>query len=275
MRITLGIAALLSVACTTPPAPLRIAAAADLRYALDDLVKAFRERHGDVRIEPAYGSSGMFYAQLVNHAPFDLYLSADVQYPRKLSEQGLILPGSEFTYADGRIVLWTSNASGVDIERLGMAALRQPAVHHIAIANPAHAPYGRAAEAALRSLGVYDAVKDKLVMGENISQTFQLAQSGAAEVEHLADVPTGAERRGGGGHRGALARHRAGRCRPGPLLGGPARRVSPHPAGRCDLEVDQKSGSRQSLPRIPAGARRARYSEAIWILGRLTWRTHS
>jgi len=79
-------------------------------------------------------------------------------------------------------VLWTANASPVDIARLGMDALRQPAVRHIAIANPAHAPYGRAAEAALRSLGIYDAVKDKLVMGENISQTFQLAQSGAAEV---------------------------------------------------------------------------------------------
>jgi molybdate transport system substrate-binding protein len=119
---------------------------------------------------------------LVNHAPFDLYLSADVQYPRKLSEQGLILPGSEFTYADGRIVLWTANASGVDVGRLGMGALRQPTVRHIAIANPAHAPYGRAAEAALRSLGLYDAVQAKLVMGENISQTFQMAQSGAAEV---------------------------------------------------------------------------------------------
>jgi len=179
---TLALAALLDVACATHPAPLRIAAAADLRYALDDVVKGFRQQHGEVRIEPSYGSSGMFYAQLVNHAPFDLYLSADVQYPQKLSEQGLILPGSEFTYADGRIVLWTGNATGVDVERLRMDALRQPSVRHIAIANPAHAPYGRAAEAALHSLGIYDAVKDKLVMGENISQTFQMAQSGAAEV---------------------------------------------------------------------------------------------
>jgi molybdate transport system substrate-binding protein len=161
---------------------LRIAAAADLRYALGDVVKDFRQRHAEIRIEPTYGSSGMFYAQLASRAPFDLYLSADVQYPRKLSEQGLTLPGSDFTYADGRIVLWTGNASGVDVARLGMDALRQPAVRHIAIANPAHAPYGRAAEAALRSLGIYDAVQGKLVMGENISQAFQMAQSGAAEV---------------------------------------------------------------------------------------------
>jgi molybdate transport system substrate-binding protein len=161
---------------------LRIAAAADLRYALEDIVKVFRQQHAEVHIEPAYGSSGMFYEQLTNRAPFDLFLSADVQYPRKLAEQGLILPGSEFSYADGRIVLWASNTSGVDVERLGIDALRQSAVRHIAIANPAHAPYGRAAEAALRSLGLYDAVKDKLAMGENISQTFQMAESGAAEV---------------------------------------------------------------------------------------------
>jgi molybdate transport system substrate-binding protein len=181
IRITFVTAALLTAGCGTRPAPLRIAAAADLQFALGDLVKTFHQQHGGVQIEPAYGSSGMFYAQLLNRAPFDLYLSADVQYPKKLAEQGLIVPGSEFTYGVGHIVLWTGSASGIGVDR-GFDALRQPAVHHIAIANPAHAPYGRAAEAALRALGVYDAVKEKLVMGENISQTFQLAQSGAAEV---------------------------------------------------------------------------------------------
>jgi len=175
-------AALLTTACADRPVPLRIAAAADLRFALDDLAKAYANEHGNARIEPSYGSSGVFFAELQNQAPFDLFLSADVQYPHKLAERGLILPGSEFTYAVGRIVLWTGSASGIDIMRLGIDALRQPAVRHIAIANPAHAPYGRAAEAALRSLGVYDAVKSKLVLGENISQAFQLAQSGAAEV---------------------------------------------------------------------------------------------
>ncbi len=152
-------AALWTAGCTSRPAPLRIAAAADLQFALGDVIKGFQQQHDNIRIEPVYGSSGLFYAQLVNHAPFDLYLSADMQYPRKLAEQGLIVPGSEFTYAVGRIVLWTGKASGIDVERLGIDALKQPAVHHVAIANPAHAPYGRAAEAALRSLGVYDAVK--------------------------------------------------------------------------------------------------------------------
>ena len=177
-----ALAALGTAGCTTRPAPLRIAAAADLRFALDDVAKMYGRRHPDVSLEPVYGSSGMFYAQLLNRAPFDLYLSADLQYPRQLAAQGLILPGSEFTYALGRIVLWTAKASAVDVERLGMDALRQPAVRHVAIANPAHAPYGRAAEAAMRSLGVYDAVREKLVLGENISQAFQMAQSGAAEV---------------------------------------------------------------------------------------------
>src|SRR5579871_3529775 len=160
-------ATLLTSACSAPPAALRIAAAADLRYALPDAVTAFRARHAQVHIEVSYGSSGVFYSELLNHAPFDLYLSADVQYPQKLAEQHLILPGSEFTYATGRIVIWTAAASGIDVGRLGIDALRDPAVHHIAIANPAHAPYGRAAEAALHGLGVYEAVKDKLVLGEN------------------------------------------------------------------------------------------------------------
>ncbi len=180
--IPFALAALLTAGCAKPPSPLRIAAAADLRFALEDLIKAFGRQHGNLPISPSYGSSGMFYSQLVNHAPFDLFLSADVQYPNKLAQQGLILPGSQFSYADGRIVLWTGTATGIDVERLGLQALRLPAVRHIAIANPQHAPYGRAAEAALRSTGIYDAVKDKLVMGENISQTFQMAQSGAADV---------------------------------------------------------------------------------------------
>ncbi|HUO30349.1 MAG TPA: molybdate ABC transporter substrate-binding protein [Bryobacteraceae bacterium] len=182
MRTALLAAALVATACAPHPAALRIAAAADLRFALDDVVQTYTREHPEVKIEPVYGSSGLFYAQLQNHAPFDLFLSADVEYPHKLAQQGLILPGSEFNYAVGRIVLWTRRSSGIDVEHLGIDALRQPAVHHIAIANPEHAPYGRAADAALHSLGVYDAVKDKIVMGENISQAFQLAESGAADV---------------------------------------------------------------------------------------------
>ena len=182
IRLSIAAAILFGSGCAPEPHPLRIATAADLRYAMEDLVKAFRQNHANVQIEPAYGSSGTFYSQLLNHAPFDLYLSADVEYPQKLAQQGLIVPGSAFTYAAGRIALWTNRSSGIEIETLKMGALRRPDVRHIAIANPEHAPYGRAAVAAMKNLGVYDAVKDKLVLGENISQAFQLTQSGAAEV---------------------------------------------------------------------------------------------
>jgi molybdate transport system substrate-binding protein len=191
-------------AARTAPPPLRIAAAADLRFALEDLVKTFRQGHSEIQVEPTYSSSGNFYSQLINQAPFDLYLSADISYPHRLAEQGLTVPESEFTYAVGHIVLWTGNASGIDVEHLKLDALRQSSVHHIAIANPEHAPYGRAAEAALRKLGIYEAVKDKLVLGENIAQAFQMVQSGAAEVGIVALSLTLAPGVAGQGHSWAI-----------------------------------------------------------------------
>jgi len=178
---------LISAACARNERPssgsaeILVAAAADLKFALEEIVKEFRRKHRDAEVKISYGSSGNFYSQLLNRAPFDIYFSADLSYPKKLREQGLTL-GSEFTYAVGRIIVWAPSSSNLDVERLKMDALRQPRVRHIAIANPRHAPYGRAAEAAMRSLGVYHAVKDKLVLGENIVQAFQFVQSGSAEV---------------------------------------------------------------------------------------------
>lgn len=161
---------------------LTVAAASDLKFALDDIVRAFRSRDGDVNVRVTYGSSGNFAAQLRNEAPFDLFLSADLMYPRQLKAQDRVLDGSEFTYAIGRLVLWTTSQPALDVEQMRIDTLRDPAVRHVAIANPAHAPYGRAAEAAMRSLGVYESVRHKLVLGENIAQAFQFVQSGAAEV---------------------------------------------------------------------------------------------
>ena len=164
------------------PPVVRIAAAADLRFALEELTALFRKEHSDVAVSVSYGSSGTEYAQLLNRAPFDLFLSADVTYPRQLADRGLALPGSEFTYAVGRIVLWVPASSVIDVARRGMRALEEPGIAHIAIANPEHAPYGRAAEAAMRSAGVYDLVKSKLVFGENVSQALQFVQSGSADI---------------------------------------------------------------------------------------------
>jgi molybdate transport system substrate-binding protein len=163
-----------------------IAAAADLRYALDEIITAFRQGHGGIEITVTYGSSGNFFAQLSNKAPFDLFLSADLEYPRKLVEKGMAAKDTEFQYGVGRIVLWVPNSSTLDLKQLGIRALLDPSVMKLAIANPAHAPYGRAAQAAMQALGVYDQVKDRLVLGENIAQTAQFVSTGAADAGIIA-----------------------------------------------------------------------------------------
>lgn len=164
-----------------PAQSLRIAAASDLRWALEEVSTAFQREHPG-KIEVTYGSSGNFHSQLMNKAPFDLFLSADVEYPKDLVRRGFGVKDSIFVYGVGRIVLWVPKASPVAVEKLGLEALRQPSVKKVAIANPKHAPYGRAAEAALRKAGLWNGLKDKLVLGENISQTAQFAQVGGADI---------------------------------------------------------------------------------------------
>jgi len=173
-------AALLDSGCSrrAEPEKLSIAAAADLQFALDDASREFHQSHPRTGLQIAYGSSGNFYAQIRNHAPFDLFLSADVQYPRLLAQEGLANPESVFVYAVGRLAVWVPATSPLD----PATALRDPSIQHVAIANPQHAPYGSAAEAALRKMGIYDSVEKKLVLGENISQTLQFVQSGAADA---------------------------------------------------------------------------------------------
>jgi molybdate transport system substrate-binding protein len=182
-------AVLLAVSVVASPAhggEVRVAAAADLKYALDEIMLAFRAERPDVAVTATYGSSGNFYSQLRNRAPFDVFLSADLLYPRRLADDGLALHGEVFAYAVGRIVLWVPEGSPLDVERLGIHALLEPPARRIAIANPRHAPYGVAAEAALRSLGVYDAVAGRLVLGENVAQTAQFVQSRAADAGIIA-----------------------------------------------------------------------------------------
>ena len=116
---------------------------------------------------------------------FEILFSADIEYPRQLAEAGLATKGSEFLYAVGRIVVWVPAASRIPVRR-GLQALAAPDLRRIAIANPRHAPYGRAAEAALRAAHVYAAVKDKLVFGDNVAQTGQFVQSGAADAGIIA-----------------------------------------------------------------------------------------
>ena len=163
---------------------ITIAAASDLNFAFKEIVAEYEKTTGN-HVKLSIGSSGNFFAQIQNGAPFDLYFSADIAYPRKLEEAGLTVPGSFYQYAVGRIVMWTGNESRIDVTQ-GFEALRAPTVKKIAIANPKHAPYGRAAVAAMEYFKVYDQVKDKLVLGENISQAAQFVESGAADVGIIA-----------------------------------------------------------------------------------------
>lgn len=163
---------------------ITIAAASDLNFAMKDLVAEYEKTTGN-HVKLSLGSSGNFYAQIQNGAPFDLYFSADIGYPKKLEDAGLTVPGSLYRYAVGRIVLWTGRKSSIDVSK-GIDALREPAIKKIAIANPKHAPYGRAAVAAMEHYNVYNLTKDKLVLGENISQAAQFVESGACDIGIIA-----------------------------------------------------------------------------------------
>ncbi|MBL9002500.1 MAG: molybdate ABC transporter substrate-binding protein [Phycisphaerae bacterium] len=168
------------------PRAVAVAAAADLKFALDEVIARFHEANPGIIVTPTYGSSGNFYAQLTNRAPYDIYFSADVDFPRKLAQAGLTVKDSQFDYAIGQIVVWVRNDSPIDVQTLGIESLTHPSVRKIAIANPEHAPYGRAAEAAMKSLGIQDRVKERLVLGENIAQTAQFVEAGAADIGIIA-----------------------------------------------------------------------------------------
>ena len=137
------------------------------------------------KVKLSLGSSGNFFSQIQNGAPYDLYFSADIRYPQKLVETGHAVAESFYRYAIGRIVVWAANQSSIHVER-GLEILLDPHIRKIAIANPKHAPYGRAAVAAMEHAQVYDRIKDKLVLGENISQAAQFVESGAADVGIIA-----------------------------------------------------------------------------------------
>jgi molybdate transport system substrate-binding protein len=190
--LLLALAVVSLTGCGRAPAPsqgqaeVRVAAAADLKFALDEVVAEFHEQHPEIKVSVSYGASGNFFAQLSNKAPFDLFLSADVEYPRRLIRAGLASEEDEFVYAVGHLVVWVPKDSPLELDRLGARALLDPRVRKVAIANPRHAPYGRAALAALKKLGVYDGIKDRIVNGENVAQAAQFAESGAADAGVIA-----------------------------------------------------------------------------------------
>lgn len=159
---------------------LSVAAASDLVYCLEELNAAFRKAHPRVDLKSTTGASGNIFAQIQNGAPFDVFLSADVKYPWELIKAGLAEEKSLVVYAIGHLVVWT-NTDGIDVSA-GLAALDGAGIKKIAIANPDHAPYGRAARAALEKLNLWEGLKDKLVFGENIAQTAQFIETGNADA---------------------------------------------------------------------------------------------
>jgi molybdate transport system substrate-binding protein len=162
-----------------------VAAAADMSAALPQLVATYTKKTGQV-VKLSFGSSGNLTNQIRNGAPFDLFFSADEQYPQQLITEGLASRDTLYRYAIGRLVLWVPGDSPLDLSKLGMQALVDPSVKKISIANPATAPYGRAAEAALRHFGIYDQVSGRLVLGENVSQAAQFVESGNAQAGLIA-----------------------------------------------------------------------------------------
>jgi len=161
---------------------LRIAAASDLRFALDDIVQAYREANPEASVDVIYGSSGKMTTQIANGASYDVFFSADIRYPQKLAREGLTAT-EPTVYANGRIVLWSDT---LDAGSLTLADLASEQVSRIAIAQPAHAPYGMRAREALKSAGVWEAIQHKLVFGENIAHAAQMTRSGAADAGIIA-----------------------------------------------------------------------------------------
>lgn len=159
---------------------VHVAAASDLVFCMEDLNHQFTNANPHVSVKTSVGSSGSFFSQIRNGAPFDVFLSADMGYPEDLIKAGAADETSLFQYAVGGLALWTVKTNLALTN--GLLALRDPAAKRIAIANPEHAPYGRAARAALHHAGIWDAVQPRLVFGENISQTAQFVQLGHADA---------------------------------------------------------------------------------------------
>jgi molybdate transport system substrate-binding protein len=176
--ITVLVLGLISQLCMAQE--ITVAAAADLQFAMQDIAARFQKETGKTA-KVIYGSSGNFFQQVQNGAPFDMFFSANLDYAKKLEAAGLTEPGSFYQYAKGKIVIWVRNESKLDLSS-GLQVLLDPSVKKIAVANPLHAPYGQAAVAAMQKENIYDKVKDKFVLGENISETASFVVSGSADA---------------------------------------------------------------------------------------------
>ena len=180
-RIIISFAILLA-AITISAQKVNVAAAANLRYVLEEIKTAYVKQHPKAKVNLTFGASGMLVQQIQNGASFDFFLAADNEFPVKLKDKGLTT-GSMSTYAFGKLAIYSTT---LDVEKLGLEALKSSAIKKIAIANPETAPYGERAVELLKSQKLYDGLKSKIVIGENISQAAQFAFTGNAEVGFIA-----------------------------------------------------------------------------------------
>lgn len=167
---------------TAIAAEINAAVASNFAATMNEIATVFEKEHGH-SINLSFGSSGKFHAQIKNGAPFQIFFSADQEKPRQLIKEGLAVPGTGFTYAIGRLALWSAESGLVDPEA---KVLQQGDFKKLAVANPMHAPYGQAALEVLQHLGLAAAARPKLVMGENIAQAHQFVDSGNAELGFVA-----------------------------------------------------------------------------------------
>ena len=177
----LGCALAFGIPCLAQkPVPVAVAAAGDLRGVLEELKTGFEAKHPGVQLQLSFGASGSLTAQILQGAPFDVFLSADEGFPQQLQKAGLVQ--ALFPYTTGSLTLWVRKDLALDPARDGWQVLFSPKIKKIATANPQVAPYGRAAEAALRRVGIYDRVQPRLVFADNIAQAAQFLQAGTAEA---------------------------------------------------------------------------------------------
>jgi len=166
----------------TRPTQVAVAAAGDLRGVLEELKGGFEAGHPGIQLQLSFGASGSLTAQIQQGAPFDVFLSADEGFPQQLQKAGLAAAQDSFRYATGSLTLWVRKDLAPNFAKDGLRVLFNPAIQKISTANPQTAPYGRAAEAALRQVGIYEQVKPRLVFADNIAQAAQFLQAGSAEA---------------------------------------------------------------------------------------------
>ena len=180
-RIIISLAILLAT-ITVSAQKVNVAAAANLRNVLEEIKTAYVKQNPKAKVNLTFGASGMLVQQIQNGASFDFFMAADNEFPVKLKDKGLTT-GSMSTYAIGKLAMYSTT---LDVEKLGLEALKSQAIKKLAIANPETAPYGERAVELLKSLKLFDGLKSKIVLGENIAQTAQFAFTGNAEIGFIA-----------------------------------------------------------------------------------------